>query len=304
MKIYIRSTLITLALVALLVGGCGPKPNAVPDMNEPAVITNGELQRVGFDEMIDGLAGAQVVFVGEQHDDSLTHQLEKLLLMKVHQRQPKLALALEMFERDVQNLVDDYLAGKIDEETFLKGSRPWGNYQKAYRPLVEYARREGMPVLAMNVPRRYAAQVAMRGEAALAALPDSERVWVARGLRVLDDEYKKLFLKVMAETTHGNPMGRIDPENLYKAQCLKDDTMAESIADFLAAHPDMAIFSCEGDFHSAFGWGIVKKLQLMRDDLKIRVVSVVPYEDFNAVNMEKERGRGDYIIFVPRFQQD
>src|SRR5690606_11678254 len=65
----------------------------------------------------------------------------------------RVVLAMEMFERDVQPVLDDYLAGRIDEETFLKGSRPWGNYRTAYRRLVETAKREGLPVVASNAPR-------------------------------------------------------------------------------------------------------------------------------------------------------
>src|SRR4030042_554072 len=81
------------------------------------------------------------------------------------------------------------------EEVLLAGSRPWGNYKKAYRPIVEFAREKGLPVIAMNVPRKYAARLAMKGPAALEALPDSEKVFVARELKVLDDEYRERFKK-------------------------------------------------------------------------------------------------------------
>ena len=55
------------------------------------------------------------------------------------ERRP-VALSLEMFERDVQTVLDEYLAGLISERHFLLSSRPWKNYETDYRPLVEYAR--------------------------------------------------------------------------------------------------------------------------------------------------------------------
>ena len=66
-----------------------------------------------------------------------------------------------MFERDVQDILDAYLKGKISEKKFLKQARPWPNYLEDYRPLIEFAKKKGMPVIAANLPRRAAAAVAM-----------------------------------------------------------------------------------------------------------------------------------------------
>ena len=152
----------------------------------------------------------------------------------------------------------------------------------------------------MNVPRRYAAQVAMRGEGALAALPDSEKVFIARELKPLDDEYRRRFLNQMGGSDRPAAMSRVNPENLYKAQCLKDDTMAESMAGFLDGHPGMRIVSYQGDFHSAFGLGIVKKLALLKPEIRSVVVSVAPVEgDWTAIDPQW-KNQGDFVIVVPR----
>ncbi|UQT38864.1 ChaN family lipoprotein [Acidaminococcus intestini] len=59
----------------------------------------------------------------------------------------RLVLSLEMFEKDVQASLDAYLAGRMTEMEFLKVSRPWPNYERDYRHLVEFAKRRGFPSL-------------------------------------------------------------------------------------------------------------------------------------------------------------
>ena len=96
--------------------------------------------------LLDRLAQADIVFVGEQHDDPATHALELRLLQGLHQRAgARLTLAMEMWERDVQPSLNDYLAARMDEAAFLKAARPWSNYRTDYRPLVEYAKAAAHP---------------------------------------------------------------------------------------------------------------------------------------------------------------
>ena len=85
------------------------------------------------------------------------------MLEGLARRRLPVILSLEMFERDVQPALDAYLAGTVPEEEFLKGARPWPRYATDYRALVEIARAHGWPVVAANVPRRIAADVAKSG---------------------------------------------------------------------------------------------------------------------------------------------
>src|SRR6185369_6689374 len=88
-----------------------------------------------FEMMVAELARAEIVFVGEQHDDPATHRLESAILEGLLRRQRQVIVALEMFERDAQKPLDDYLAGKMTEDEFLKVSRPWPRYTTDYRQL-------------------------------------------------------------------------------------------------------------------------------------------------------------------------
>ena len=182
-----------LTICIFLLGGvffsCGRKSSLPSVLEHRVSIAEGsEGIPLTWDDLMDELVRADVVFVGEVHDDSLTHIVELELLKRIFYRHRRLAVALEMFERDVQEVLDDYLDGRMTEADFLAVSRPWGNYETAYRPLVAFARENRLSVLAMNVPRRYANRVAMLGEKGLATLADSERVWVAGTLKALDSK--------------------------------------------------------------------------------------------------------------------
>src|SRR5829696_4977171 len=69
-----------------------------------------------FETMLADLARADAVFVGEQHDDPNTHRLELAIVEGLTRRGVPVVIAMEMFERDVQGVVDQYAAGTIGEE--------------------------------------------------------------------------------------------------------------------------------------------------------------------------------------------
>src|SRR5690606_26718993 len=81
-----------------------------------------------MDELVEAVKDAEVVFVGESHDDLTAHELELLLLQKMAQLGP-VQLSLEMFETDVQMVLEEYLRGQISEEHLLKSGRAWNNYK-------------------------------------------------------------------------------------------------------------------------------------------------------------------------------
>jgi uncharacterized iron-regulated protein len=264
-----------------------------------------------FEAMLADLARADVVFVGEQHDDPNTHRLERAILEGLARRRQGVIVALEMFERDVQPPLDDYLAGKISEDEFLKAARPWPRYASDYRPLIEFARAHRWPVVAGNVPRRYASQVAKSGLAALDALPGSERQLIAAQIKCPLDDYYQRFAESMNSHPVPQAPGQAAPppaeqramvERFYYAQCIKDETMAESIARARegAGEPSPLIVHFNGAFHSDYQLGAAARTRQRLRQAKVLVVSVVPVDDLDAVKPNEYRQRGDYVIFTLR----
>lgn len=129
-----------------------------------------------------------VVFVGEVHSDPGAHALQDTLFAALAARHAAadsaapsrpLALSLEMLERDVQPVVDEYLSGRISERHFVTASRMWDRYRLAYRPLVQRAKERGFPILAANAPRRYVSRVASAGRESLDSLSAWAKQWIA-----------------------------------------------------------------------------------------------------------------------------
>src|SRR5688572_11362955 len=94
-------------------------------------------ERVELEDTLDRLARADVVFLGEEHDNDRGHDLQAWTFAALLERRSDVVLSMEQVESEVQPLLDAYLRGVIDEERFLAGSRPWPSYHEHYRPLVE-----------------------------------------------------------------------------------------------------------------------------------------------------------------------
>ena len=117
-------------------------------------------ERVNMQTMLDELADADVVFLGEEHDSGVVHRLQFDLTRGLMERHGALAISMEMFERDGQGMLDLYLAGGLGEERFLELTRHWPNYAEHYRPAIELAKSEGLRVIAGNCYRPIASKVA------------------------------------------------------------------------------------------------------------------------------------------------
>ena len=220
------------------------------------------------------LLNYQVIFLGEQHDSPAAHQAELDLLTGLYRLDPNLALALEMFERDVQEVLNAYLQGKISEEAFLERSRPWPNYQEDYRPLIEFSKSKGIPIVAANVPRRAAAAVARANKISPEVLgPDA--IHLPEKPPFDSRKYYQLFKATVEEMPAKGPMGQAGPRALYKAQLLKDAVMAASLEAFL----DRRILFCCGHFHSDYHLGIPYQLRKNHSGLKTVVIAMASVVD-------------------------
>ena len=267
------------------------------------VYRSGKKRFEDFESMLADVARADVVFLGEQHDDPGTHRLERAALEGIARRRGKVVLALEMFERDAQPTLDGYLAGKVTEADFLKAARPWPKYTTDYRPMVELARAKGWPVVAGNVPRRLASLIGRKGLIGVDSLPAADRALIAGQLTCPRDKYYERFKAEMGDMSgHG---AKITPEEaaamigrFYDAQCVKDETMAEAIVAARAKSPDAVIVHVNGSFHSDYRMGTAQRTKSRLVGARIVVINFMPVEDLDAANGKKIRKVGDYVVFT------
>ena len=260
-----------------------------------------------FESMLADVAAADIVLIGEQHDDPNTHRLEAAVLQGLLRRGRPVTVSLEMFERDVQAELYDYLAGRKAEEPFLAASRPWPRYATDYKPLVELARAHGWSVVASNVPRKYASLVAKGGLDALKTLPDAERAFVAKDLQCPIDNYYERFSQVMNQHPAPGSEKQTDDERravterYYFAQCVKDETMAESIVTAvqkLEGKPGTVVHY-NGAFHTDFGAGVAERVRRRLPDRRIALITMLPVENIDTVQPDgEELKRAQYLVYT------
>ena len=246
---------------------------------------------ISLDELVTGVKDVDVLFFGEEHNDSTGHQLEAELFKKLSIAYPKTALTLEMFHTDTQPIINEYLSGLISEKNFVKEARAWNNY-KDYRPMIEYAKEHNLTVIGGNGATRYSNAVTRSGLEILTKFPASSKEFLPP---TPIDTATGRYLDKFTETLGGHSMGGM---KVYQTQNFWDATMAWSIARYVKANKGGRAFQVNGRFHSDEKLGTYAKLQKYAPKLKLANISCFSEEDFNDPQWDKYKHLGDYIIIT------
>jgi uncharacterized iron-regulated protein len=249
-------------------------------------------------QIFEAAGKSDVVFLGENHDDSVAHFLQAEILKNLQASNAgkrNVALSLEMFERDVQIVLDEYLKDLITEKKFLDDSRPWNNYKTDYRPLVEYAKQNKLPVIAANAPRRYINMVSRGGRETLEKLSPEAKRWLSPlPYAQPSEQYAKKFTALMGGTSSMNH----GVSKILDSQALWDATMAFSISEFLKKQKNALVVHLNGSFHTENRLGTAEQLLKLNPKSKILVVTMRYEEDFTKFDKAKHENLGDFVILT------
>lgn len=286
-----KSTLLALFLLALSISTMAQKND------KPAYqLFTRDGKSISYGKMLTQLQEADVVLFGEQHNDPVAHWLQLEVAKGMHQsKNQNLAIGAEMFESDVQLVLDEYLSGQVPEKNFEQESRPWVNYATDYKPIVQFAKEQHVPFIATNVPRRYAAMVSGGGLSALQGITAEAKKYIAPQPITVDMElpgYKNM-LAMFGNSTHGNTKS----QNIVQAQALKDATMAHFILGQL--QQGKQVLHLNGAYHSDNFEGIGWYLKQARPQAQLRTITTV-YQDDLAKLSEEHAGKADFILVVPQ----
>jgi uncharacterized iron-regulated protein len=298
-------------LCVFLLAGCVVRP-PTPELSDtlPPSVSGKRVQRtlldvqarrvIAFGTLVDAVATADVVAIGEEHYHPDIQAFALRLLQAIAQRRPQqLALAMEFLERDQQTTVDAYLAGTIDHLTLQNRLGVSAAFMRDYFPLLHYARQQALPVIAMNIPRRIAQQVAREGlEKTLQRLSSHDRAHLPVALSAIAPSYRSYFLQAVAahHQLHG-----AQAEYFVQASHLKDDTMAESLARFLATRPGYTILALAGRFHFDYGKAIPALLQQRRQHTVMPRITAMAVTEDGVIDLQQfaRDNMAHYLMFSP-----
>ena len=242
-----------------------------------------------YQALVDQALQKEVVLFGEFHDNPIHHWLQLELVIDLQKQNQQLTLGVEMMEADNQLVIDEYLAGMISEKKLISESKTWVNFETDYLPLLQFAKKNKLPFVATNVPRRYASMVYKHGLDSLNRLSDLAKSYMAPLPITIDttlSTYQEILEMGMG---HGG-------DNLPKSQALKDATMAHFILE--NSRNGHLLVHFNGAFHSKQYEGIYWYLRQANKQLTILTISVVEQDDINALS-EGQIGQADFIIATP-----
>ena len=282
---------------------------SLPDITTYALIrTDGgktPAQPVTLAQAADLLAGFDVVFLGEVHRHVGAQRAQMDLFREIHKRAPNVALSMEQFERDVQGVLDDYLAGQAGEVSLAEKGRAWQSYGTTYRPLVEYAKEHHLPVIAANAPEQVIRCVGRDGIGFLSRMSPAARGWAAAEVHTGEGKYRDKFMGfAMGDAGHGGGKKGDAPSAQalrgFEAQATRDDTMAESIFLHLQKNPGRKVVHLTGSFHSDDFLGTVERLRMRDPKLKIAVVSPTDYKTADNLTLKDSDAAGGTLVLALR----
>jgi uncharacterized iron-regulated protein len=199
---------------------------------------------------------------------------------------------MEMFQTDCQLIINEYLNDLIREKNLINDAHAWPNYTD-YRPMVELAKLNQLPVIAANAPSRYTNMVTRNGLGSLQELSAQAKSYLAPlPIDTATGAYYDKFVKIMGG--HKAMAGM----QIYESQSLWDATMGWSIAQFIKNHPDYKILQLNGGFHSEEKLGAVAQLKKYAPNARVLTIAAYADDSFDNPDWTKFKQLADYVILT------
>lgn len=202
-----------------------------PSPGSEEIIRLPEGEKLSFQQLLDDLQGARVIYIGESHDQIEHHRIQRRIISEFAVKGKDVVIAMEMFQKSQQPILDRWSQGLLTEEEFLrevKWDETWGMDYQLYKGILDEARDRRLKVLGLNVPRELVRKVAQSG---LEGLSAEDR----KGLPEMDltDQQHRAYIESVYKGHEGG-LAR-DFEKFYQAQALWDEAMAENLSEFLSS---------------------------------------------------------------------
>ncbi|MCX7991634.1 MAG: ChaN family lipoprotein [Proteobacteria bacterium] len=242
-------------------------------------------ESVSFKSFIDDISKGQIIFVGEQHSELAHHRVQLMIIEELKNRGYKIAVGLEMFREKEQNVLDEWVNGKLDELSFIKKFyENWGSNWKLYGDIFKFAKEKNIPLVGLNVPKEITKKVGQYGFDSLTK--DELKNLPPNVTCQIDKKYLDLLKNVFGHKAENNK----NFNNFCEAQVLWDQAMAFYIDRFLKNNPDYKMIVLAGTIHS-WKYGIPKQVQKFG---KYKTFSVIQDNPFMERDISSEEA--DYFV--------
>jgi uncharacterized iron-regulated protein len=214
-----------------------------------------ERQSITFGEFVDRLLDVELVCVGEQHDSELCHRVQLQIIRSLYARDPRLGVGMEMFQRPYQSHLDRFSKGEIDEYEMLKATeypKRWGYAWCLYEPIVDFCKRNSVPLAALNASRELTGKLSKVGYTALTAEERQQLGTVDFQVKAHRDHWYEQLAKM-----HGkSKVTEEQKERSYQVMTTWDEYMAASAAAFQQTRHLRRMVILAGSGHIDHGFGI------------------------------------------------
>ena len=246
-------------------------------------------KKSSYSKILAKVEKADIVLFGEMHNNPINHWLELELVKDLFKITEDIALGAEMYESDNQLLVNEYLGGHYDYNTFKKDAKLWPNDETDYLPLLDFAMSNQLTFVATNVPRRYANMVYKEGFKVFNHLRPDAKKFIAPIPFKFDPKLPSYVKINKMAKGHGG-------ENLAKAQATKDATMSHFILKNWVK--GRTFFHINGTYHSNNFEGIYWYLKQANPDLRILTINCIEQAQIDELDKE-HHGTAHIIIVTP-----
>ncbi len=236
-----------------------------------------ERRQLSFGELTDRLLEADMICVGESHDNELCHRVQLQIIKAVHASDARLGVGMEMFQRPYQEPLDKFIRGDIGEEDMLKATEyktRWGFHWSLYQPIVNFCKRNAVPIAALNVSRELTKKISAAG---FAKLSDDDK----KSLGPIDfhvKAHRDHWYETLAKM-HGNfKVSEDQKERSYQVMTTWDEYMAASAAAFQESRKLRRMVVLAGSGHIDLGFGIPQRA-VQRTGGKAATVHIAPGGD-------------------------
>jgi uncharacterized iron-regulated protein len=255
-------------------------------------------------ELLGKLAATDFVLLGEVHDNSEHHARQAFVLNSLIQAGRRPALVMEQFDRENQPAIDAAsTAGADAEGVAVAGHMDRKGWQWAsYEPLVRIAIGARLPIVAANLSRSAARDVAAQG---------FDRLEVAPAALAIPDVWTNARQDALVATIVEGHCGQLraqDAGPITRAQRARDAVMA----DILLRHRQEGAVLIAGAGHARRDLAVPLYLRARAPDagvVSIALTEVEPGIDAAAAyETASATGPGDtvfdYLWFSPRAERD